>query len=299
MTALPLLGIAAALGSAAAWAVGALLFRRIGDFASPLGMNLGKGLLGLPFLGLALLVAGWAPMDRASAAWLAASGLVGIALGDTLFFMALVRLEARLTLLLATVGQAFTVLLAVVVRGERPSLATGLGLVLVVGGVTWVVAEGVPREAGAARTRRFAGLGWGLLSAACMSVGYLLADVGVERVPTLQATFLRLGAGVAGLAVVGLARRSLCAWLRPFADPRRFGAILLAVLVVLFGGFWLSLVALRHAHLVVASVLMSTEPVFVLPLAAAFRGDRITARSLAGSLLAVAGVAVVVLARTG
>ena len=97
-----MLGALAALASAASWAVGSILFRKIGDEIEPLAMNLGKGLIGLVLLSGVLLVVGVEPLDSTSLGFLVLSGLIGIALGDTLFFMALVRLEPRLTLLLAT-----------------------------------------------------------------------------------------------------------------------------------------------------------------------------------------------------
>jgi len=290
---LAMLGGAAALGSAAAWAVGSILFRRIGDEVSPLGMNLGKGLLGLILLGLALLVVGIEPVDAVSLGFLFASGLVGIAAGDTLFFMALIRLEPRLTLLLATIGQVFTVLLALVILGERPAVLAWPGMALVLGGVTWVMRERLGGETPDLLHQRRMGIVYGLLASLCMSVGILLAKVGVESVPALQATFLRLVAGVAGLVVWGVATRKLLSWLAPFRSLRRVRSMCLAVAVIMFGGFYLSLVALKLTDASIASVLNATEPLFILPLAALVLGERISARAGAGALVAVTGVALV------
>ena len=41
-----IIGIGAALTSAAAWALGAILFKKIGEKASPFGMTLTKGAAG-------------------------------------------------------------------------------------------------------------------------------------------------------------------------------------------------------------------------------------------------------------
>ena len=293
MNAWVLIGAAAALGSAAAWAVGSILFRKIGDAASPLGMNLGKGLLGLVLIGIAVAAVGIEPVDGRSLAFLGLSGLVGVALGDTFFFMALVRLDPRQTLLLATVGQVFTVVLAMVVLGERASPLTWSGIVLVIGGVTWVMAERLGVEPGQRRERRLAGIVYGLLASLCMSVGVLTAKVGVAEVPSLQATWIRLAAGMVGLAVFGLLRRELVTWLRPFRDPRLLRSIVVAVLVIMFGGFWLSLLSLKYIDASISVILTSTEPLFVLPLVALFMKERVSLRAILGATIAVGGVATI------
>lgn len=288
-----LLGGMAALASAASWAVGSILFRNIGEKAPPLGMNLGKGLIGLVYLGVALAFVGLTPTSPASLGLLAVSGLVGIAAGDTLFFMALVRLEPRLTLLLATLGQAFTVLLALAFLGERPAPLAWVGMVLIVAGVTWVMREQQGDDEPEVKQRRFQGIVYGLLCSLCMSAGFLLAKTALDEVPALQATFLRLAAGVAGLLILGGVQGHLGTWLAPFREPALLRSILVAVAVIMFGGFYLSLLALQLTDAAIASVLLSTEPIFILPLALFFTRERVSLRSVLGAVVAVVGVAVV------
>lgn len=287
------LGVAAALGSAVAWAAGAILFRKIGERASPSAMNLGKSLVGLALLGLAILATGVTPIDAGSAARLAVSGVLGIALGDTLFFMALVRLEPRVCLLLASVGHVFSVLLAASVLGERPSMVAWAGIALVIAGVGWVLQAGAEPGAASGGSRGF-GILCGVLSAMATSVGLLLAKTGVEGVSTLEATALRLLAGVAAVAAWAAIRGHLREDLAVLRLPGFVRQIALAVGVVMFGGFWLSLVSLKHTYASVATALAATEPIFVLPLAWWFLGDRVGARAVAAACVAVAGVALIV-----
>ncbi len=295
MLSLHLIGCLAALGSALAWAVGSILFRRIGDEASPLGMNLGKGLLGLLLLGGALWLFGTSPMSSRTVFWLALSGVIGIALGDTFFFMALIRLDPRLTLLLATVGQVATVVMAMVFLGERPGALAWMGIPLVLAGVGWVMAEQMPHEERSSRVVRLKGIGWGLLASLCISSGFILAKLGLEEVSALQGTFWRFAFGMLGLALFGWVRGELVSWLRPFASPGLLRRIVAAVLVITFGGFWLTMVGYKYTHASVATILMSTEPLFILPLARVFMDERVTPRAVVGALVAVAGVISIVL----
>ena len=68
-------GMVAALASALAWALGALLFRKVGERASPPAMNLAKSLLGLIFLGIAALGSGGGWPEPQGLLRLVASGI--------------------------------------------------------------------------------------------------------------------------------------------------------------------------------------------------------------------------------
>ena len=115
-----MIGIIAALGSAASWSVGALCFNSLGESLSSFAMTLMKGAVSVLLLAaLTLLVGGVSDIPIQAYGYLALSGLLGIALSDTFFFSALKELGPRAIVLLMTVGQVFTVALAVIILGER------------------------------------------------------------------------------------------------------------------------------------------------------------------------------------
>ena len=79
--------------------------------------------------------------------------------------------------------------------------------------------------------------------------------------------------------------------LRQWGDRRVLRAILLGAFVGPFLGIWLSLVAVQNARLGIASTLMALPPVLLIPLEfAAFR-QRVSRRAIAGTVVALAGVA--------
>jgi drug/metabolite transporter (DMT)-like permease len=80
-----IIGAAAALGSAASWALGSVLFKMLGDKLEPVALTFAKGLLGVLMLGGALLFLGFQPVRFDSILLLTLSGLLGIAIGDTFF----------------------------------------------------------------------------------------------------------------------------------------------------------------------------------------------------------------------
>lgn len=285
-------GAAAALGSAAAWALSALLWRRAGDALTPAGMNLVKCFLGAAFMGLLLAVSGRAPAWGPDSAWLAASGLLGIALGDTFFFRALMTLGPRLTTLMAALGPVITALASAALLGERPTPADWLGIVLTSSGVAWVMLE--RSGTGPAPRDRGRGALFALVSCSCTALSVVLAKKGVAATPATEAAFQRLLWGGFGLAAWGAASGALRAWAAPLSRPQVLRRAAAATAVAAFGGFWLSMAALRRVDASVAGALGATTPLFVLPLSVWVYGERVRWRAALGAAVAVAGVALLV-----
>jgi drug/metabolite transporter (DMT)-like permease len=295
------LGVAAALGSAAAWAAGALLFKRIGEIMSPFAMTLTKGTISIVLLAVALLAVEYRrgskekpfsrlrTIDRRSLLLLVISGFVGISVADTCFFAALSLLSPHTVVLLMMVGFILTPLLAMVFLREPSTLARWLGIALVLGGIMLVLTTGTAEEAADTRVR---GIILGLLSVISMSVSFVIAKKALESMTALQGTFVRMLIGTLGMLVFGALTGRLRTWVLPLSDPGLVTYFVAAVAVITFGGFWLTHVAIKNVDLTIANTLMATEPVFVLIFGALFLGNRITLIACAGTVLALSGVTV-------
>jgi drug/metabolite transporter (DMT)-like permease len=282
--------MAAALGSALSWALGSVLFRRLGDRLPPVSLTFAKGAVGTLLLGVAAAFVGWQPVGIEAAVLLALSGLLGIALGDTLFFMALNSLGAQATVILFTVGQVLTVVMAVLWLGERPNPMDWAGVGLILTGVTavmWSRSEG-------GGTSTLKGAAWGLLAVLAMSVSVIMAKEAVIVVGSVQATFIRFCVGTAGILTFGHFTGHLLQDLEALREPRFLGLFLGSVGVVTFGGFWLSMLAIANVEVVIANTLNATEPLFVVPLAALLLKERITAAVIFGSVATVCGMVLII-----
>lgn len=281
------IGIVAALGSAASWALGSILFKRLGESISPLAMTLAKGSISVVLLGLVLVFTGYQQIAWEPFWLLIGSGLIGIALGDTFFFEALQDLSPHALILLLMLGQVFTAILAVLFLGETPTLTIWLGILAVVVGLGIVLSSQFSPEKQASRMR---GILFGLLAMVAMSASTIVAKMGLESVSAIQATFIRMLAGTTGMLFFGIATRRIGRWAIPFKDTQLMSLFLVSVCVVTFGGFWLSLVAIKYVDVSIANTLNSTEPLFVLPLAAIFLKEKIVFKAVLGTAIATAGV---------
>lgn len=283
------IGIAAALGSSASWAVGWILFAQLGERLSPVALTLVKAAVSVVLLAAVLAVARPpAPVPPESLGLLVLSGVLGIALGDTLFFAALRRLGASVLVLLFALGQALTVFLAVLQLGERPSGVQLVGIAIIIASVTTVLWL---RSEDDRRSNEVSGILYGLGSIVAMSVSVIIAKRALGEAGALDATFIRMVAGMACIALWSLLNNPKRLDLRPLLEPAFVVKLVAAVAIVTFGGFWLSLVAVKAIDVSVANTLNSTEPIFVLPLALIFLREKITAPQILCAVTTIMGVA--------
>jgi drug/metabolite transporter (DMT)-like permease len=186
-------------------------------------------------------------------------------------------------------GQILTALLAVVFLGEMPPLKTWIGIfitVLGIGTVLWskVLADKEKMSTG------IRGVILGILFMLSMSVSVIIAKPALASVSTVLATFIRLAAGTVCMALFGMSTGKINDWINPFLNKKMLILFISSVFVVTFGGFWLSLVAIKYVDVAVANTLGATEALFVLPLSYIFLKERIEKLEIAGTLLAVCGV---------
>ena len=258
-------------------------------------MNLGKGAIGGGYLFVVLLFVGFEPMGLWDFLLLGFSGLIGIALGDTFFFISLMYLGPRLAALMGTLTPVCITFAAVMFLGERPAFLAWLGIVLTISGITWVLRERLPQNA--LIKNKPLGVWFSLLAVACTTIGVIFAKMALTTVSAMQAVFIRIIWGAVGLAAWGILKGRLRDWVIPFKNLQILRTVSYINLVVIFGGFWLSLVSLKYIDASIASTLSSTTPIFILPMVALMLKEKVPARAIWGALLAVGGVALIFLGK--
>jgi drug/metabolite transporter (DMT)-like permease len=250
-------------------------------------MTLAKGWVSAVLLGITLVFVGYTGVDHQTLLLLIASGILGISVGDTFFFAALQDLGPHALVILLMLGQVVTAGLAVLFLGERPTVAVWGGIGLVITGIGIVLSA---KLSGKQHSSTGRGVVFGLISVLCMSGSIIIAKQGLAAVSALQATFIRMLAGTTGMLCFGLVTRQLRRWVLPFRDPKLVGVFLISVGVITFGGFWLSLVAIKHVDVAIANTLSSTEPLFILPLAVIFLKEKLESRAILGTLVTLFGI---------
>ena len=291
-----LTGALAALAAALCWTLASSLWHRLPTSLSAVQLNLLKNLLALVLLAPALVLqpwrVGWEPLLL-----LAASGVLGIALGDSLYFAALRRLGTRRCLTLDAGGPAVTAVAGFLWLAEWPSPLQWLGVGLISLAVLLVARQKPERSPAAGLAVPAAAQRLGVLLALgallCGSGGALLARAALRagELDPLQSAVLRLAA--ASLVLLPLLRGVPASPPRPRPAQRRWPLWLAATLLGTSAGIALQQTALQHLPGALAVALMATAPVMALPLAP-LEGDRPGVVGVLAALLALGGVSCVV-----
>lgn len=245
------------------------------------------------------------PTDLPPAAlgMLAFSGVVASGLGDVLYFHAIQRIGPRLTLTILTLSPVGATLLA-----RLPPLHETMspqqigGMALAVAGVTWVVAEKSGRQSWPSTPGSFRrGVALAVASVVCQAIGFLSSRLGLiacsaAPVPPFSAALVRVTSAclccLGLLAVQGRMRETV----RVVQTRATLGWLLLGVATGPVIGIWFSMVALQGAPTGVASTLVSLSPLFMIPMSWMAYGERPTLDRTVATLVALGGVACMMLA---
>lgn len=290
------IGALAALAAALCWTLSSFCWRRLPVSLGPAELNLLKNALGLALL-LPLQLLFWQSLPSASWLLLAASGVLGIAAGDSLFFAALRRLGTRRTLTIEAAAPVVTTLAALAVLAEWPGPAQLVGLGLISAAVVLVARrQRGDGSAPAHQPRSRQGVLLALLAVLCASGGALLARqvLAAQPISPWQAASVRLGA--ATLVQLPLAPALLaagCARVGPRPARRRWPWVLLATLLGTTLGIALQQAALAQLPVGQAMTLLATAPTMAV-LLAPLDGDQPGVSGWLAALLAALGVWLVV-----
>lgn len=289
---LTLLGDAMAIGCAMAWACAVLFFRKV-EGIEPAQLNLFKNVLSVALLLPTMWIAGvYFDLDRSTSDWIAliVSGLLGLAIADTLFLAGLRRVDASVAALADCVYAPSVLLLSVTILGEPVRAGLFVGGPLVIAGLALVAW----RRRGERRPVDRKGVLLCIAGVLTTSLAVIVAKPVLERSDLIEATTVRLAAGATGIllfeAVSGRGRESL-ALLRPqpswrFAIP---GALLGTYVAMIL---WLG--GMKYGTASRAALLNQSAFIFVLVLSRLL-GEEIPRVRWLGAAIAMVGVLAVLL----
>ena len=286
-----ILGIIAALASAASWAFATVVFDRLGKVVPYAGITFLKGFFSILLMLLLVMIVGdFKTVSPHDAVILIASGIIGIAIGDTLFFKSLQDLGAKMQVLYFMLGQIVTMVLSFLLLGDVLTLKEYIGAMILLCGiviVTWGRQEDHPNKT--------LGIIGGFLSILCFSISTIMIKFTETDIDVISASFYRMLAGTLIMTLFGLTTHKMKSWITPLKDFKTLALFLLNVVVITIGGFILSMYAIKTISVSLASILSTTEPVFVLLLAYLINHEKVSKRELIGAAVSILGLLIIIL----
>ncbi|MDT1061668.1 DMT family transporter [Paracoccus sp. CPCC 101403] len=290
----------AALGAAMCWAFTGILSQGAAQALGPFGFNRLRQSMVAAMLAVIVLATGrWHGIAMGDLGRLALSGLIGIFMGDTLLYVALIRLGPRRSGALFALNAPMAAVMGWLVLGEAlPPLAI-LGVILSTLGVAVAVLGRTGRSGGhrfeAVNGSVWVAAAYGLLAAAGQALGSLIArPVMAGGFDPYAASLIRVSVAVACLILLmALPIRAVRATARP--TPAVLGATALSGLIAMVVGMTMLMFALQGGKVGIVSTLSALSPVLILPILWVWTGVRPSGASWAGALIAVAGMGLIFL----
>jgi drug/metabolite transporter (DMT)-like permease len=228
--------------------------------------------------------------------WLSLSGLIGLALGDAFLFQAYLMIGPRLSMLLMSLSTVFGALEAWLFFDEALRFGQITGIALTLAGIIWVLLE---QGDGRAETIRplLIGVSFGMLAALGQATGLVFSKQGMlGGFSPISGNAIRMLAATIGLWLMAFLQGEAGKTVQTLrGNPSVFRLMALAALIGPVIGVSLSLLAVQNAAVGVASVLTSLAPIFMLPFSHFILKERLNWQAIAGTVLAMAGVAVLFL----
>jgi drug/metabolite transporter (DMT)-like permease len=311
----PYIGELAALGTSLCWTATSTFFAFASRKVGSLVLNRARLVLAVMVLLIAHpLLRVSLPLQAGSERWfwLGLSGIVGLTLGDLFLFQSFIFVGPRLGMLMMSLAPVIAGITAWFFLAESLGAYQILGIAVTLGGVAWVVLEGGSADWRYRKRYRqlsqpegqqihknyWKGILFGVGAAAGQALGLILAKKGLAGdFSPLSATLMRMLAATAAMWFFTFLQRQAGATVQRLVQERRaFPYILAGVLTGPSLGVTLSLLAVQHSPVGVASTLMALPPVFLLPVGYFVFQERFSLGAVIGTLVAITGVGLLFLA---
>lgn len=295
---MPYFGEITSLLTACCWSFSSYIFTAAANRIGSVQVNIDRMIFAVTVLFLTIIIFGINfDLTRGQILNLSISGLIGLAIGDTFLFKAFTVIGTRLSMILMSLTPAMSTILAYFFLGERISSLGIIGMLITIIGILIVVFD--KKENGKApQEHETLGIIYGILGALGQAVGLIFAKLAFEEseINGFVATFVRLlSAAIIIVPLFILLKR----YKNPFklytSDRSGLALTLGGTFFGPFLGITLSLVSIANTKVGIASTLMATVPVIMLPIGKFIFKDRITFRAIIGAVTAVAGVAILFL----
>ncbi len=294
-------GEIAALFTALCWAFTSVFFTIGGMRVGSAIVNRVRLLIAALFLSLThfLTTGNLFPVDAEPERWfwLGISGLVGFVIGDAMLFEAFVVVGTRVSMLLMSLVPLMSALFAWIFLGEILNLLEITAIMFTVSGIIWVVADKHKDKTWIKGKRLLWGITLGVGGALGQTFGLILSKKGLEGgFSALSGNLIRVLCAVVVIWLFTIVRGRVKQTITSLKDKKALQALISGSFFGPFLGVWLSLVAIKYARIGIASTLMSTTPIILIPITYWIFKDRVTINAISGTVLAVIGVAILLLA---
>ena len=272
-----------------------ILFKKSGESLAPFALNLLKNVIGLVLMVATVLVVtpAYPDLPGFSLPLALLSGVLGIAIGDTLYFRGLNAIGAGRMAVAQTMYSPFVILLSVAFLAERLTLWQLAGVAVVLAGIVLATYQRGTTRLDAHKLR--VGVAYSVTAVFVMAAGVVMAKPLLERHDFFWIVMLRIAGGLVGMLIVVSLQGSAAKLIAEVRAVRHWPQVIVGSILGTYISMLLWLAGYKYTKASIAAVLNELAAVFMIGLAALVLKEHVTRRQLAGCALALGGVVLVVL----
>lgn len=230
--------------------------------------------------------------------WLGGSGIIGLAIGDAIMFEAYIILSPRVAMLISALSPILNAVFAWLFLGESLRGMTLIGILISICGIAIVILDHSKGFGSKTNRKKFMiGILFTLLAITAYAIGNIMSKIGLAgNFNAMQGVSIRMTmAALASWIPVFFARQTIPVFKKAWSDSKATRFILIGSVLGPFLGVWFSLLSVQNTSLGISSTLISTAPIFMLPIAKWFYKENIGLMAVIGTLVTICGIMVIFL----
>lgn len=286
-------GQISALSAALLWSVSSFVFTDATKRIGMVQLNISRMILAcillmltFPFLNISYDITLW------QITLLSISGFIGLVIGDSALFKSFAEIGPRVSMLIMSLNPAIAAIIAYFVLGESLSYWGIIGIVITLFGVILVVTEPKKNEESEFKLTK-KGIFYALLAAIGQGVGLIFAKMAFNSgdIHGLLATYIRIASAVVIMLPMAIIAKKYANPFKVFAKDK-YSLMLVGVGSIIgpYLGIAFSFYAIMYTEVGIASTIMATVPIIMLPISYFYYKEKISSKSVSGAFIAVAGV---------
>lgn len=292
-----MIGEIAALATALFWSFATIFFTFGSKKVGVIQLNIDRLFFASLYLFATMVIVGVHPkITENQLLLLVLSAIAGLVLGDTFLFKAFAEIGPRLSLLIMSFAPPLSAILAFFFLGEVLNIWAIIGIAVTTAGVFLVILE--RGEDNKITINNKWGFFWAFLGMLGQAVGLIFAKAALKEadIHPFVASFTRIFSAFIMMLPIGYITKRYKFGYAPYKGISK--AILAPTIGAILGpylGITLSLIAIQHTKVGIASTLMATTPILMLPISHYFMKEKLNWQSIVGAFVAVLGVAILFL----
>jgi drug/metabolite transporter (DMT)-like permease len=287
-----------ALATAVVWAIAVILFKKSGEQVHPVALNLFKNILAMALFIPTIYIFGEGLFRKASISdysLLLLSGMMGISLADTFYFIALNAVGAGIVAIVACLYSPFIIALSMTFLGERLATFQYVGVALIISAV--IFATYTKEESRISKSNLVKGVFFGALGTLINAIAVVMIKPILNTSPLVWVSTYRILGGLIGIFVILIFLKDRSKILSSLKIRKSWGFTVSGAFMGAYLSMFLWLAGMKFTLTSIAAAINQTSTIFIYLFAIIFLREQYSHKKALGVSLAMIGVLLVTYAK--